>query len=47
MKIKDRENGEETGVKPGQMPSNPSEDAARTFVTPMQIQKPEIVTPDQ
>ena len=47
MKIKDGENGEETGVTPGKMPSNPSEDAARTFVTPTQIKKPEMVTPDQ
>ena len=47
MKSKDGENGEKTGVTPGQMPSNPSEDAVRPFVTPTQIQKPEMVTPDQ
>ena len=47
VKSKDGENGEKTGATPDQMPANPSEDAARTFVTPTQIQKPEMVTPDQ
>jgi len=31
----------------GQMPADPSEDAARTFVTPSTIFKPKMVTPDQ
>ena len=47
MKVRDGQNGEKTSVTPGKMPANPSEDAAITFATSSQIQKPEMVTPNQ